>query len=65
LGTKKEAGGNGYISRTACGPGPEAVVGFSSPQNCCCTKGEMGKVPLATKGGSLIRSRLVVRDCCR
>jgi hypothetical protein len=54
LGTKKEAGWFCSVSRTACGTEPEAFVGFSSPQNCRRTKGAMGKVPLTTKGSSLI-----------
>jgi hypothetical protein len=54
LGTKKEAGGNGVIRGATCGPEPQAFVGFSSSQNCCSTKGEMGEVSCTTKVGSLI-----------
>ena len=52
---RKKQAGSVIVSRTACGAEPEALVGLSSPQNCCCTKSEMGKVPLATKNGSLVR----------
>jgi hypothetical protein len=54
LGTKKEAGGDGVIRGATCGPEPQAFVGFSSSQNCCSTKGAMGKVPLATKSSLIL-----------
>jgi hypothetical protein len=54
MGTKKEAGGD-VVSRTAGGSEPEAFVGFSSSQNCCSTKGAVGKVPFAAKSGLMVQ----------
>jgi hypothetical protein len=53
LGTEKEAGGDGVVSRATRSSGQKAFVGVSSAQDSCSTKSEMGKISFATKSRSL------------